>query len=66
MALVLEDNPLNVEQFILAEESFDHTLMAIQQQLHNIEQRVIHLEDYVTSEEFEFQCKLWSLDDKKP
>jgi len=59
MALVLEDKPQND---VSPEHTLDTVLKAIHARLQYSERRIIQLEAFVTSDEFEFKRKLWELE----
>lgn len=59
MALVLEEKPQND---VSPEHALDTVLNAIHARLQYSERRIIQLEAFVTSDEFEFKRKLWELE----
>lgn len=59
MALILEEKPKNS---ISPEHTFETALKAIHARLQHSERRIIQLEAFVTSDEFEFKRKLWQLE----
>ena len=68
MAMILDDKPTPIVAEIKkadVNKNPTETLDEIEEMLETLEAKIMNLEHYVTSESFEFQCKLWALNAKK-
>jgi predicted nucleotidyltransferase len=66
MSLILKDKPSEpVTEKFASHINSTQLLDDIEIQLNGLEKKVISLENYVISEAFEFQCKLWALKSEK-
>ncbi len=63
MAIVLEDKPTAVKTDKVNNATLHPAVLLddIETTLNTLDAKVSDLENYVTSESFEFQCKLWNL-----
>ncbi|MCV6638577.1 PspC domain-containing protein [Candidatus Albibeggiatoa sp. nov. NOAA] len=64
MAMMLDDKPTPVVvevKKVDANKNPTEALDEIEELLQDLENKVMDVEHYVTSEPFEFQCKLWAL-----
>lgn len=63
MAWVLDDKPRPVVETVKLNmnQTTPELLDEIEQTLSRLETQITQLEHYVTSESFDFQCKLWTL-----
>ncbi|WP_353569962.1 PspC domain-containing protein [Candidatus Albibeggiatoa sp. nov. BB20] len=60
MSLMLEDKSPEPEKLVTNSNPTE-LLNDIETQLNGLETKIVNLENYVISEAFEFQCKLWTL-----
>jgi len=68
MAMMLDDKPMPVvveTKKVDVNQNPTEALDEIEEMLETLETKIMNVEHYVTSESFEFQCKLWALNVKK-